>query len=129
MLHQIAGFLALIKDMNQIVSTIRNPFKWGQGNIGTALGWNIGEGQMSNYQEWKYGGSWENRKSWAINMYDEVRKAVKFMIKEERFIAEGGSCMTIAAVMENKERIGGKNIALVISGGNIDGEEHELTTD
>ena len=57
MLHQIAGFLALIKDMNQIVSTIRNPFKWGQGNISTALGWNIGEGQMSNYQEWKYGGT------------------------------------------------------------------------
>jgi threonine dehydratase len=51
-----------------------------------------------------------------------VRKAVRFMIKEERFIAEGGSCLTIAAVMDHKERIGGKNIALVISGGNIDGD-------
>ena len=51
-----------------------------------------------------------------------VRKAVKFMIKEERFIAEGGSCLTIAAVMDHRERIGGKNIALVISGGNIDGD-------
>ncbi len=51
-----------------------------------------------------------------------IRKATKFMIKEERYIAEGGSCMTLAAVMDHRERIGGKNIALVISGGNIDGE-------
>ena len=29
-----------------------------------------------NDREWKYGGSWENRKSFAINMYDAVRKAV-----------------------------------------------------
>ena len=51
-----------------------------------------------------------------------IRRATRFMIKDERFIAEGGSCMTIAAVMDERERIGGKNIALVISGGNIDGD-------
>ena len=51
-----------------------------------------------------------------------IRKATKFMIKDERFIAEGGSCMTIAAVMDYRERVGGKNVALVISGGNIDGD-------
>ena len=51
-----------------------------------------------------------------------IRKATKYMIKDERFIAEGGSCMTIAAVMDYRERVGGKNVALVISGGNIDGD-------
>lgn len=51
-----------------------------------------------------------------------IRKAVKHMIKEEKFIAEGGSCTTLAAVMDYPERVGGKNVALVISGGNIDGE-------
>ena len=51
-----------------------------------------------------------------------IRKATKFMIKDERFIAEGGSCMTLAAVLDHRERVGGKNIALVISGGNIDGD-------
>ena len=51
-----------------------------------------------------------------------IRKATKLMIKDERFIAEGGSCMTIAAVLDHRERVGGKNIALVISGGNIDGD-------
>ena len=51
-----------------------------------------------------------------------IRKATRMMIKDEGFIAEGGSCITLAAVMDYRERIGGKNIALVISGGNIDGD-------
>ena len=51
-----------------------------------------------------------------------IRKAVKYMIKEEKFIVEGASASTVAAVMDNRERVGGKNVALVMSGGNIDGE-------
>lgn len=30
--------------------------------------------------------------------------------------------MFLAAVMEHRERIGGKNIALIMSGGNLDGD-------
>ncbi len=51
-----------------------------------------------------------------------IRKAVKHMIKEEKFIVEGASAATVAAVMDDSARIGGKNIALVMSGGNIDGD-------
>lgn len=51
-----------------------------------------------------------------------IKKAVKHMIKEEKFIVEGASATTVAAVMDYRERIGGKNIALVMSGGNIDGD-------
>ena len=51
-----------------------------------------------------------------------IRKAVKHMIKEEKFIVEGASASTVAAVMDHRERVGGKNIALVMSGGNIDGD-------
>lgn len=50
-----------------------------------------------------------------------IRKAVAYMACEEKIIAEAGSCTTVAAVMEHAERIGGKQTALVISGGNIDG--------
>lgn len=53
---------------------------------------------------------------------ETVRKATKLMIKDEKYIAEGGSCTTIAAVLDNRERVGGKNVALIISGGNIDGD-------
>lgn len=53
---------------------------------------------------------------------ETIARGVSFMIKEEKFVAEAGSCTTIAAVKDFRERIGGNNIALVISGGNIDGE-------
>lgn len=51
-----------------------------------------------------------------------IAKAVSFMAKEEKYIVEAGSCTTVAAVMEHQEKIGGQNIALVLSGGNIDGK-------
>ncbi len=51
-----------------------------------------------------------------------IRKAVKYMIKDEKIIAEGGSCTTVAAVRDFRERVSGRKIALVISGGNIDGD-------
>lgn len=51
-----------------------------------------------------------------------IRKAVKHMVKEEKFIVEGASATTVAAVMDHRERVGGKNIALVMSGGNIEGD-------
>ncbi len=52
---------------------------------------------------------------------DTIGKAVSFMARREKFIIEAGSCTTVAAVMDERERVGGKNIALVLSGGNIDG--------
>ena len=52
---------------------------------------------------------------------ETIGKAVSFMARDEKYIVEAGSCTTVAAVMEFRERIGGKNIALVLSGGNIDG--------
>lgn len=51
-----------------------------------------------------------------------IRKAVAFMLTQEKWVCEGASAMTIAALYEHAKRIGGKNIALVISGGNIDGK-------
>ena len=51
-----------------------------------------------------------------------IKKAVRHMIKEEKFIVEGASATTVAAVMDDRERVAGKNIALVMSGGNIDGD-------
>ena len=52
----------------------------------------------------------------------DIRRRVRHMVINEKIVAEGGSCTAVAAVMHEKERVGGRNIALVISGGNIDGE-------
>ncbi len=51
-----------------------------------------------------------------------IARAVSFMARQEKFIAEAGSCTTVAAVQHCAERVGGRNVALVISGGNIDGD-------
>lgn len=53
---------------------------------------------------------------------ESIGKATSFMARKEKFIAEPSSCTTIAAVQNYGDRIGGKNVALVISGGNIDGD-------
>lgn len=53
---------------------------------------------------------------------EAIGRAVSFMAKQEKYIAEAGSCTTVAAVMEHAEKVGGRNVALVISGANIDGE-------
>ena len=53
---------------------------------------------------------------------ESIAKAVSFMAKEEKYIVEAASCTTVAAIMEHREKIGGQNVALVLSGGNIDGK-------
>ncbi len=50
-----------------------------------------------------------------------IKKAVKHMLLQEKIVAEGGSATAVAAVMDEPERVGGRKIALIISGGNIDG--------
>jgi len=49
-----------------------------------------------------------------------IRRAVQHMILNEKFVVEGGSAATLAAVFDDAERVGGRKIALVMSGGNID---------
>ena len=53
---------------------------------------------------------------------ESAARAVSFMAKNEKYIIEPSSCLTVAAVMDYPERVGGKNIALILSGGNIDGD-------
>lgn len=52
---------------------------------------------------------------------ESIGRAVSFMAMEEKYIVEAGSCTTVAAVAEHRERVGGRRVALVLSGGNIDG--------
>lgn len=53
---------------------------------------------------------------------DNIRKAISHMARKEKFVVEGGAAVTLAAVMEDPDRIGGREVALVMSGGNIDGD-------
>ncbi|MDN7144964.1 pyridoxal-phosphate dependent enzyme [Liquorilactobacillus mali] len=50
----------------------------------------------------------------------DIAAAVTFMARKEKIIAEPGSCTTIAAIRKYGEKIGGKTVVAIISGGNID---------
>jgi threonine dehydratase len=50
---------------------------------------------------------------------EAIKKAVRHMVYQEKIIAEPSSCVGIAALEEAGEKIPGKMIALIVSGGNI----------
>ena len=51
-----------------------------------------------------------------------ILDAMCFMAIEEQCVIEGGSAMAVAAVREYPDLVGGHDIAIVITGGNVDGQ-------
>ncbi|NLN49417.1 MAG: pyridoxal-phosphate dependent enzyme, partial [Clostridiales bacterium] len=49
-----------------------------------------------------------------------IRKAVYHLITKEKVVAEPAGAIGVGAVISNPEYFEGKNIAIVISGGNLD---------
>lgn len=52
----------------------------------------------------------------------DIRRAVAHMYRNEGVVVEGGAATVVAAAMTKSEELGGNNIALVVTGGNIDKE-------
>ncbi len=53
---------------------------------------------------------------------ENIRKAVRHMVLKEKVIAEPSSCIGVAALLQDRSRIEGNNVAIVVSGGNISEE-------
>lgn len=53
---------------------------------------------------------------------EDIKEAVGFLMKKEKTIAEPAGAIGVAAVIKNPEIFKGKNVAVVITGGNIDEE-------
>ena len=51
---------------------------------------------------------------------DEIERAVSMLISIEKTVVEGAGAAGLAAVMADPERFRGKNVGLVLTGGNID---------
>ena len=51
---------------------------------------------------------------------DEIATAVLTLMEKEKMVAEGSGALPVAAVMFNKVPLENKNIACIVSGGNID---------
>ena len=50
----------------------------------------------------------------------EIANAVLLLLEIEKTVAEGAAAVTLAALMSKKAAVTGKNVGLVVSGGNID---------
>jgi threonine dehydratase len=44
------------------------------------------------------------------------------MVVEEQSLVEGASAMAVAAAREHPDVVGGNDVAIIISGGNVNGE-------
>ena len=59
---------------------------------------------------------------WVVVEEPLIRDALRFMVVEEQTLVEGASAMVVAAARAYPDVVGGKDVALIISGGNVDGE-------
>ena len=51
---------------------------------------------------------------------DSIINAMRMIWERMKIIVEPSSAVTLAVIMENKERFSGKKVALILSGGNVD---------
>lgn len=51
-----------------------------------------------------------------------IAAAIRHMALKEKFLVEGAAAATLAAVLEAPDRVAGRQVALVMSGGNVDGD-------
>jgi threonine dehydratase len=49
-----------------------------------------------------------------------IREATEYLLTEEKVVSKPSGAVGVAALMENPDYFAGKNVALVISGGNLD---------
>ncbi len=65
-LKAVAYTAALVADSFNVIAGLL-PRNWGSGMARTALGWNMGQGQLSNIQQLKYGSG-----EYATSVYDQA---------------------------------------------------------
>ncbi|NLJ57784.1 MAG: threonine/serine dehydratase [Tissierellia bacterium] len=53
---------------------------------------------------------------------ESIRKATKLLLTEEKVVSEPSGAVGVAALLDNPQYFAGKNVAIVISGGNLDKE-------
>ena len=49
-----------------------------------------------------------------------IENAIHLLLEEEKLLAEGAGAAGVAALLENRERFRGRNVGIVITGGNLD---------
>ena len=50
---------------------------------------------------------------------DEIAAAIRLLIETARQLVEGAGAAALAAAMQRRDELAGKNVGLIVSGGNI----------
>jgi len=51
---------------------------------------------------------------------ESIKEATKYLLVDEKVVSEPSGAVGVAALMENKQYFEGKNVAIVVTGGNLD---------
>jgi threonine dehydratase len=57
---------------------------------------------------------------WVLVGEDEIREGIKLIFEEHRYVIEGAAGVVVASFLKLRDRLAGKNVVLVICGGNIE---------
>ena len=60
------------------------------------------------------------RRAWCASTEDEIAEAIRLYWTATHNVAEGAGAAPLAALLKERERMGGKRVGLILSGGNID---------
>lgn len=58
-------------------------------------------------------------KDWILITENEIKQAVKFVLEEHHKLIEGSAGVAVATYLKRKEKLAGKNVVIVICGGNM----------
>ena len=53
---------------------------------------------------------------------DEVAEAMRALFEDTHNVAEGAGAISLAAALLERDRLSGKKVAIILSGGNVDRE-------
>ncbi len=54
---------------------------------------------------------------------DEIRSSMRYLFSDTHNVAEGAGAAALAALLQERDRMKGKRVAVILSGGNVDTEE------
>ena len=60
---------------------------------------------------------------WVLVSENEIRDGMKLVFEHERFVIEGAAGVVVASFVKIRKKLKGRNVALVMCGGNIDTEK------
>ncbi len=58
---------------------------------------------------------------------DEIRSSMRYLFSDTHNVAEGAGAAALAALLQERDRIEGRRVAVILSGGNVDTEEFART--